>query len=115
MTPIDLFLDSVKYLWIPMLVGAYRVYKSEQDKQDYKIEKLETKVSYQMTKEDVMEVVSNATKLLSAEIKLDLQKIDNGVHQIKNQNCSKDAVSMQLIEVIERLSNKIDNISKNEK
>lgn len=100
----EIFLELCKYAWLPLLGFAYKEYKNSQDKQDKRLEKLEIKVAHQMTKEDVVEVVTNATNLLSAQIKLDLQKIDNGVHQIKNQNSGKDATIIELNHIMNDVS-----------
>jgi hypothetical protein len=97
----EVFVDLFKYLWIPFLGLAYKIYKEAQDKQDREIDLLKSKISHQMTKDDVIEVVNNATNLLSMQMKLELEKINNGVHQLKNQNSGKDAVLLQLLEAIQ--------------
>jgi hypothetical protein len=97
----EVFIDLFKYLWIPFLGLAYKIYKEAQDKQDREIDSLKSKISHQMTKNDVTEVVGNATALLSAQMKLELEKINNGVHQLKNQNSGKDAVLLQVLEAMQ--------------
>jgi hypothetical protein len=106
--PLDYFLASIKYGWIPLLGIAYKEYKASQEKQNEKIEKLESKVSHQMTKSDVIEVVTNATTILSLEIKAELQKISLEVHQVKNQGVGKDATLIELMQIVNELNKKLD-------
>ena len=98
-----MFLETLKYLWIPLLGFAYKTYTVAQEKQDAEITKLKDKVSQQMTKQDVVEVVNNAVEKLTLKIDKDLLKIDNGVHQIKNQFSGKDTVLIELVSVISKL------------
>lgn len=92
----EIFLELIKYSWLPILGIAYKEYKASQEKQDSRIERLENKISHQMTKDDVIEVVDNAIKLLSANMETKFEKLNNGIHQIKNQHASKDAILLEL-------------------
>jgi uncharacterized coiled-coil protein SlyX len=105
-----MFLETLKYLWIPLLGFAYKTYSAAQEKQDKKTEELEKrafelekKVSHQMTKQDVIEVVNNAVEKLTLKIDKDFLKIDNGVHKITSQFCGKESTLIELLSVVSKL------------
>jgi hypothetical protein len=98
-----MFLETLKYLWIPLLGFAYKTYTLAQEKQDLEISKLKEKVSQQMTKQDVVEVVNNAVEKLSLKIDKDLLKIDNGVHKITSQFYGKESTLIELLSVVSKL------------
>lgn len=130
----EMFLETLKFLWIPLLAFAYNIYSESQkkqddeieaiekricdrnnilqEKQDKKIEELEKRVSHQMTKQDVIEVVNNAITLLSTQIKLDLQKIDAGLHQIKTQVINKDSSADMLNHTMLNVAERLEEILK---
>jgi len=102
------FIDLFKYLWIPSLAFAYKIYKEAQDKQDKEIEHLKSKISHQMTKDDVTDVVDNAVEKLTLKIEAKLIGIENKIHAMRNQDHGKDSVTLLLIESIDRLNKKLD-------
>jgi len=104
----EIFIEWAKFFWIPALAFAYKNYISAQEKQDIEISRLKEKVSQQMTKQDVVEVVNNAVEKLTLKIDKDLLKIDNGVHQIKNQFASKDSVLIELVNAVSKLHDYLD-------
>ena len=103
MMSLPMFLETLKFLWIPLLGFAYKTYAAAQEKQDLEISKLKEKISQQMTKQDVVEVVNNAVEKLTLKIDKDLLKIDNGVHRITNQFLGKDSTLTDLLSVISKL------------
>jgi len=131
---IETFLEAIKYIWVPLFIFAYGVYSTAQQKQDEeikdleekflqhidlsqykqdkKIEDLEKKVSHQMTKQDVVEVVNNAVEKLSLKMDKDLLKIDNGVHQIKNQFAGKESAMTEFSLSAVKLTEAIDILAK---
>lgn len=112
----------LKYAWLPLLGVLYKNHKEEVKdlkaydlKQDSEFEKIRSKISHQMTKEDVNEVVFNATRNLSLEIKVDLEKINSSIqHQTRNNKTAKDSVMLETLETLKKMNDYLEK-KENEK
>ena len=102
----DGIIEIIKYAWIPLLGIIWNANEKKNESMQAEIEKIKSKISHQMTKEDVNEVVNTATKLLTAEIRIDLQKIDMGVHAIKNQKSGEDGTLKLVLDQLKIMNDK---------
>lgn len=95
-------IELIKYAWVPVMIFIHKENKEKHNEHRDQIKDLSKKVSSQMTKTDVIEVVDNAVKLLTVEIKADLRNLS---HNIKTIESKEDAVLLELLTQMKKLNN----------
>lgn len=105
----EFFVKIFEIIIIPLIGLIYwNQYKAISDNK-IRIDKLESKVNQQMTKDDVKEIVKMAILEIKNEFHQDrnswelaLKDIKNDIHNIKNHNAGKDGVMIRILELLER-------------
>lgn len=89
-----------------IIVKTYKdEFRNKIQDQQKKIEKLEHKISYQVNKEDVKELIEDFSAKLKLIMELSLAEMKNDIHTLKNSNTGRDAVLIEVLNELKKLNN----------